>query len=78
MAQGGFRARSDVGDVEGPGPAERKRYCTNYEGLRSQSQHNVVDEFRLLAYSRCKDTQKRSLTLAVDVQRHKRRTNSAR
>lgn len=39
---------------------------------------SVADEFRLLAYSRCKDTQKRSLTLAVDIQRHKRRTNSAR
>jgi hypothetical protein len=32
-----------------------------------KSQHNVVDEFRLLAYSRCKDTKKRSLTLAVHV-----------
>lgn len=28
---------------------------------------SVADEFRLLAYSRCKDTKKRSLTLAVHV-----------
>jgi hypothetical protein len=41
------------------------RYEWSYEGGSVLNTTFVDDYFRLLAYSRCKDSKKRSLTLAV-------------